>query len=750
MMSSLPRCVRRIRPVLLLAAIVWLSSSVALAEEAWEREVERNKREQERQMQSAARTGKGMANVVRRYKQRVAVEDNALHRYLLGRAYWYGAKERMELRQMKRQALTETDKAFIEREIGRAINEMNTALQKNPNFYFSVLALAIIEMSRNDIKAAEGHVAHLRRLKPELPEGIRLHAQLLLARGDVRGVEPAMKRLLAKDPRDEEARRLLLAVYGHEEKWAEALPHVDQLLSAHPRDPDMRLMKIDALMGLERWPAAEKEILPLLREVGKHPAALMLLRRLVDLYVAMDDWPKAISVMNRMKTMAPNDWRVRGMLVEGLMTTQDWTSALAELEDIDKTLEPKARAAFAPMFLWQKGVVLANLKRFEEAYETLDRLNEMRRAAAQEAARKQGNEGERLVGGGDVLHVLDLMQQVLAELKRHEERLGILKRMVPLVRDPAKRGELQKFADSLEQALAQRSAIPETPKGPIWSQDSFSDLLERCVHPDVEVRRKALFEYYQAEVPFVDAVVYRRYDPDVEPDEECRIWVVRILGKYQVGDADAEVVRDAARYVGLALEDPASGVRKVAAEELARIGTPAGILYLMPHLSLIKLDPLPTDEAARKDLEEEYNSARLAMSKLTGQPDTEIGEPTWVPLDKTPANREGWRLWLETPEGVAARRRALADIATITEIDPRWQLRYALQDLVRAAPDEIAMETYRVLRDSIRRIGPEAIEKDPWWRTFPMIEDADVNAKTVEEIRTKIRDWWASLKKDAR
>ena len=135
------------------------------------------------------------------------------------------------------------------------------------------------------------------------------------------------------------------------------------------------------------------------------------------------------------------------------------------------------------------------------------------------------------------------------------------------------------------------------------------------------------------------------------------------------------------------------------------------------------------------------------MSKLTGQPDTEIGAPTWVPLDETPRNREGWRLWLEKPEGIAARLKALEDIATITDIDPRWQLRYALQDLVRPAPDQVALETYKVLRNAVTRIGDEAIQKDPWWRTFPVIEDKDVTVKNLADIRARMRDWWASLPK---
>ncbi len=89
----------------------------AHAEEAqapWEREVERARREQDRQIKSAKRQKIRLDTVIRRYTQQVRNETSALNHYLLGRVHWYD--ERPE----------------------EAVKQMQRALQLDRNFYFGL------------------------------------------------------------------------------------------------------------------------------------------------------------------------------------------------------------------------------------------------------------------------------------------------------------------------------------------------------------------------------------------------------------------------------------------------------------------------------------------------------------------------------------------------------------------------------------------------------------------------------------
>jgi len=811
------------------------------AEETWERQVERAKREQDRHRESAQRRGQGPQNVLRRYRQRCRDKDDALNNYLLGRAHWYGARSRIALRRGRRESLSQKDLDWIESETNAAVSRMQRALQLDPKFYFSELALAVIEMTRNDLPAAERHIANLRRIKPDLPDGIHLHAELLLARNDTRGIEPAMLRLLKANPADHKARQLLVEVYVGSRQWQKALAHIEKLLESAPTEVELRILRIDCQIGLGRWAAAENGILTLQRVMGESP---MLVKRLVDCYAGREDWAAALRETERLIRLLPKSWQARTTRVGILMATQSWEAAVQEIDAIRSLAAPEAWKQIGPTFLLQRGLALVQSGRFEEAAKGLEALRAQQADAPevlgllQEVYIQLGRHeeavetvralqrlvpkdwrvramlAEALLGAGkweemlteldairglisdedwedqrpiflfqrgfalmrlerfeealvplqevhalrgDALQVMGLMQQILGRLQRPAARLEILEQMLPLVRAPQAKENLRELIRRLKAG----EAIGGPPEE-LWPQDAVSDLLERCLHVDPEVRRKALFEYLQADLPYVDPLIYKRYHPSVEEDEQCRIWVVRILGKYRVDVADPETVREAARYVAVALEDPTSGVRKVAADELGHLGTPAGFLYLGWFLASKTLDPLPESKAERKDLEEEYNAARLALSALTGRVDTLIGASSWVPPGEMARNREGWHGWFKTPAGVRMHLAALADLAKVGNVGPRWALRYILNDLMRPGPDEIAAATYRVLRDKIGALGAGKIAADSWWRTFPLYDDAQLEAKgdspqakaaaeraLLSDLRKKIRAWWAQLPKKA-
>ena len=128
--------------------------------------------------------------------------------------------------------------------------------------------------------------------------------------------------------------------------------------------------------------------------------------------------------------------------------------------------EQKDRAHAA--FWWQTAMAFMNLNRLKEALAVLQKLDALRK---------------------DVPHVLDMMQQILGKLLRYDEQLVILERILPLLKGEEK----EKLAAFI--AAMRGGTRPKEP--PQWGSNDLSALIERCMDPDVEVRRKALFEYYE-------------------------------------------------------------------------------------------------------------------------------------------------------------------------------------------------------------------------------------------------------------
>ncbi|MGE0191351.1 MAG: tetratricopeptide repeat protein [Planctomycetota bacterium] len=334
-----------------------------------------------------------------------------------------------------------------------------------------------------------------------------------------------------------------------------------------------------------------------------------------------------------------------------------------------------------------------------------------------------------------------------------------LELLVPKLEDENARKRATQLLEMLRQGLDPRRG-PQRPAGPqppleVPDESPFVDLLRRCIGDDVEVRRAALQEYLQQEIPVLDRIVYRRVHHDVEPDSTCRILVARILGGFDAASAsDPLVPYTAARNLAYALEDPDPGVRSVVAEELGGIGAPVALLYLQPYL--YSLDLLPTGDAvADKLAEREYNAARVALVKLTGHEDLPATAARWVPLADASAHRDTWTDWFDGPEGQVAVLRALDDLerAAAVEQPPYgplvWCHRYIFASCFPPSPEPVARRAYEVLRAALPTGDPkEAEAADPTGHSifadFPRWTDAELDALGTAKRAEALRTWWRS------
>ncbi len=676
----------------------------------FDREVDREINAQDRHARSAKTKGQNLKGLVRRYNHRLLDDRSALNQFLLGRAY--GLDEQLDL----------------------AARHLAEAVRLKPDFHQALFRLAVIAFRKNDVKAAEQYLDRALAFAPQQPGYLDMKCKLCLARQEYAQAKKLAEALLRVDSTNDEARGMLGAAYMGLKDWKNAQRVFTMLIRKNPKALPLRAQWIDCAMHLEQWDQAISETRTLLSVAPKDPT---LRRMLVRAYMGKGDTAGAAKVLRSMVEADPKDWSARRVLAEVLLSENNPVGAHAELEIVLRQL-----AALPP------GPRVAPLHAEALQMAAFCSLAEAQGLVRDEKVNEASALLERAVGylqKADRLHplpahMLDRLQVSLARLGRHKERIPYLKRMQATLtgrpEDATRLGELIKLLES-----GKSEAAP----GELSAESQLEDLIRRCTHENVAVRRQALHEYYDRNFPFVDPVIYQRHDHRIEPDAICRFWVVRILGRFQAGTANPEIVRIAARYVGLALEDPASSVRRGAAEALGSIGSPAGVLYILPHLSAMPIDTAPKTESAKDDLEREFNATREALIQLTGRTDYEIGGERWVRLAKAVENRARWRAWFDTPPGIAKRLEGLADLAAVTDVDPRWQLRYILVDVIQdkpPAPPAVALKSYQVLRDRIQALPSERRLSDPWWKTFPLFEDARVNDAGLPAIRKALRAWW--------
>ncbi len=562
-------------------------------------------------------------------------------------------------------------------------------------------------------------------------------------------------RVLFFDKKDEEAIRMMrraLEVGAHfwyadwalavgflrKKRYQDVAFHLAEVRRKKPDHPQVDPLAIQMHIDQKQWREADSIARRMLQA---DPHDWQVRRILAICRMQLKYWEHALPHLKALLRKFPRDLGVRRGLIDSLLALERWQEVAAELRQFNRLVKND------PLTLWQLGLstfqVGSNI--MNEAFKTQDA--EKVKAAQAKAQTWFGEAAEALVAldklKPNTLHVLDLLQTIYTFLGEREKLVATLKRMLPLIEDPEKKQQLQDMLKRVEEGGTPGESPGDAPG---WKRNPLAELLERCVHPDPAVRKQALSEYHDHDLPFVDPIIYRRYDPKVEPDAECRLLVVRILGTYRTGEADPEVVRSVSRYVALALEDPVLQVRTVAAEELGNIGAKTGILYVIPQFTSLRLSPLPADPDARSALVAEYNACRLALVALTGRNDVAISARNWILADGMEKNRDGWTTWLDGPAGVATRLAALKELRAIDDVDPRWHLRYILVDVLRPepAPSGIALESYRVLRDRVQAFG-DKVAADPWWKSFPVIPDSEVTGDKLPQIRERMKTWWANL-----
>lgn len=449
-------------------------------------------------------------------------------------------------------------------------------------------------------------------------------------------------------------------------------------------------------------------------------------RGFAECYLALRMYEEAIPWLERLRALPGGaaDPGVVAPLAECYVQKKDWPKARGALVALKATPIWDAE----PMAQKQLAVVLFQLQDFE------------------------GMEREMRAYLGRVPHdtaMLRLMLEYhLLRTKKLDEALAWAQKLRPLTKDPKKAAGLD---DLIRRLKAGEDPTKPVERPQVDENNPLVQLIRRCIDPDPAVRRRALQEYLEYDLPFVDPIVYQRFSHEIEPDPDCRVFVLRILARFDAASmSEPEFAREVAKRLALSLEDPVAKVRTVGAETLGRLGVPAGLIYLLPHLTRVRVREVPADKDARVAIEREYNAVREAISTLSDHRDLSVADDPWVTIEQAQANRKHWEKWLDTEAAVPAKMRAVEDLAAL-EMEgmpaqrAAWFLRFGLDHCFRPSPWPVARRAYQMLRD-VRQPEADGLH-GKLWVGFPVLPDAALTEAKRDDMERALRAWWRKVAK---
>lgn len=164
-------------------------------------------------------------------------------------------------------------------------------------------ALARIDRATNYALASDELLAAL-KLSPETPDDILFSGELAEASGDPTSAELAYRRLLAVDPKNQDATAALIHLLLAQKKPDQAEP---LLTSALAHDPDNLALNAQ-LAGLYEQQGKPAQALPIVEKLhATHPGDAALTRLLARLYTLSDQYDKAAPLYAALVIATPQD-----------------------------------------------------------------------------------------------------------------------------------------------------------------------------------------------------------------------------------------------------------------------------------------------------------------------------------------------------------------------------------------------------------------------------------------------------------
>jgi predicted Zn-dependent protease len=164
-------------------------------------------------------------------------------------------------------------------------------------------ALARIDRTTNYALASDELLAAL-KLSPETPDDILLAGELAEASGDPTAAELAYRRLLAVDPKNQDATAALIHILLTQKKPDQAETLLTAALANDPDNPTLNAQ----LAGLYEQQGKADQALPIVEKLhAAHPGDPSLARLLARLYTRSDQYDKAAPLYAALVVVFPQD-----------------------------------------------------------------------------------------------------------------------------------------------------------------------------------------------------------------------------------------------------------------------------------------------------------------------------------------------------------------------------------------------------------------------------------------------------------
>jgi tetratricopeptide (TPR) repeat protein len=493
-----------------------------------------------------------------------------------------------------------------------------------------------------------------------------------------------------------------------------ARTHLDRARALRPDAVEVLYTASDVGIQTKDW---ELAISALKRLSALQPAEEQFHLALAEVYRQKGDWKAVYDELRPLRLAHPKDLRFRPRYALAAFRAGKLEEAAAEFEDLAKN-DPQAAQPYLEVLI---PIYIQQLEERERRGEVPD-LTALERALDRMQPYLDLTKPDKRN-----LPYLMARRETLARKKDWKGLAGVLELLLPFM-DAAHRGDVERMIAAVKAGQVP-GEMPAAPMPPPSDEDRMLALIERCLSPEVGTRRAALQEFYEVRPGWVPKAVLLHFHPAEEPDAECRAWVVKLVGTLE------DPMH--AKIAGHALQDPDGLVRRVAAEVLATIGTPAGILYLYSYLPDL---PLAADAPER--VVQEYNAARLALVELTRFDDVEIGAPRWIPAAGLAASRKRWETWFASPDGVLAKRKGIEDLGRTGETHPEWYLLLMVWD----ASPEVAKAAYDALLERSTQPTDDPVAKR-FWPSFPRWStragERDLTPEeSLADVKVRIKAWW--------
>ncbi len=469
-----------------------------------------------------------------------------------------------------------------------------------------------------------------------------------------------------------------------------ARQEMDQALAADPRFYFAHIKIAQLLVELKNRAEAQAHLEKALAQRPGQPEALELLAALAT---EAKDWPRARRLLEERLSRDPGDLGIRRNLVVVHLQSHDWDAALRELRAL------RGRDPENPRYRFYEGIALDGKGEPDAAAKVLEEV-------AHEAQ------------GPDALHVLQRLRGIYAKKGDWQRVRATIERTMPYL-SADERKDAQATIERLKQGPP--TAGPTAPPGG-EPEISWTEVIRAADSPDVATRRNALRALSEGcslrYVKQVPGTVLLRIAYETEPDPECRMWVVKILGTLHRPLA--------VPMLRLALSDVEMDVRLLAIETLGEADQPAAIAYLLPYVASETFGLV------------EYQVVRAALSRLTGYADLPPGLDVVSTPAEVAASREMWRRWRLSEGSQPQKLAAIRQMVEFKEANAE----YFLFDFVLDPSFEVMSEAYRQMRDAVRREGRNAVEKKVFPK-FPSVPDAEVTRASMRTLQERVAAWTA-------